>query len=272
MASAMQAQCSFTPTVSGDSILCPNATTTFTTQAYDSYQWYRRVYPDGLPELIAGATQQTLTLTDADLLYFYWVEATDAGCTEASAEVLLDGYVFLLPFVSHTGDFTFDPDLQAFKVCAGDTMFLHFSYGANVTWYKDGEPIPGETGSTLAITETGAYTVEGAPGTCPDFILSLGLVLDVVVVNCTSPVEPGPVLSQINVYPNPAGDWLTVENNAAQPVQQLELVSTTGQLVRSIEPSGDAVQQISLQGLPGGVYFLRMRRADQVMVSKIVKD
>ncbi len=272
LAIAAQAQCSFSPTVTGDSLLCPFDTTVFTTQEYDSYQWYRRVYPDGSPELIPGATEQALTLTDADLLYYYWVEATDAGCTEASPEVLLDGYAFLLPFVSHTGEYEFDPNLEAFKICAGDTMFLHFSYPASITWFKNGAPIPGETSTTLAITESGAYTVEGAPGLCPDFILSLGIVLDVVVVNCTSPVTPEPVLSQISIYPNPANGWLTVESKDDQSLQQLELLTTTGQLVRRFHANGDAVQQVSLQGLPGGVYFLRMQRAGEVIVSKVVVE
>ena len=272
MANAAQAQCSFDPTVSGDSLLCPGESTTFTTQTYDSYQWYRRIYPDGSPEQIPGATQQSLAVDENGLLYYYWVEATQAGCTEASPEVLLDAYVFLLPYVIHTGDFAFDPDSQAFKICQGDTMFLNFNYEANVTWYKDGAPIPGETGLTLAITEPGTYTVEGAPGICPDFIQPLGLLIDVVVVNCTSPAKPAPVLPAIAVYPNPAGDWLTVENPADQPLQHLELVNVAGQIVRTFQASNAAVQQLSLANLPGGMYFLRMQRAGEVVVEKIIKD
>lgn len=272
LGNAVQAQCNFDPTVSGDSLLCPGETTTFTTQAYDSYQWHRRVYPDGLPEAIAGATSQTLTVDEAGLLYFYWVEATDNGCTEASPEVLLDGYVFLLPFVSHTGNFEFDPDLQAFKICKGDTMFLHFNYEANVTWFKNGQSIPNETGTTLAITESGAYTVQGAPGICPNFIQPLGLILDVVAVNCTSPVRPGPVEGDITIYPNPATDWLTIENNSNQPIDNLELINAAGQVINSLELSDSIQPQIALQGLPSGIYYLRVTQAGQTLVRKIIKQ
>ncbi len=266
------AQCNFDPTVVGDSLLCPGDSTVFSTQEYDSYQWYRRVYPDGTPTAIAGATQQSVTLGDADLLYYFWVEATEGGCTEASPEKLLDGYVFLLPFVAQSGNYAFDPDLEVFKICEGDTMFLQFNYGSNVTWFKDGEPIPGETGTLLAITEPGAYTVEGAPGICPNFIQSLGLILDVVVVNCTSPVRPEPAETQIAVYPNPASDWLTIEAKSNELVNKIELINAQGQVIAEIKLAASSKQQISLQNLQNGIYYLRINHGDSVIIKKIAKQ
>jgi len=266
------AQCNFDPTVVGDSLLCPDETTVFSTQEYESYQWYRRVYPDGTPTAIVGATQQTLTLGDADLLYYFWVEATDGGCTEASPEKLLDGYVFLLPFVAQSGNYAFDPDLEVFKICEGDTMFLQFNYGSNVTWFKDGEPIPGETGTLLAITEAGAYTVEGAPGICPNFIQSLGLILDVIVVNCTSPVRPEPAETQIAVYPNPASDWLTIEAKSNELVDKIELINAQGKVIAEIKSGGTNKHQISLQNLTIGIYYLRLNYGQSVVIKKIAKQ
>jgi Secretion system C-terminal sorting domain len=272
LAQIATAQCTFNPTVVGDSLLCPGDTTVFSTQEYDSYQWYRRVYPDGTPTAITGATQQTLTLGEADLLYYYWVEATDQGCTEASPEKLLDGYVFLLPFVVHSGNYEFDPDLEAFKICEGDTMFLQFNYGSNVTWFKNGEPIPDETGTLLAITEPGAYTVEGAPGTCPNFIQSLGLIIDVVVVNCTSPVRPEPAESQIAIYPNPASDWLMIEVKSNELLDRAELINAQGQVVAEINLAANNKQQISLQNLQNGIYYVRINHGGSVVIKKFTKQ
>ena len=97
---AATAQCPFTPTIlPSDLILCPNESGTLTTQVYDAYQWNK----DGSP--ISGATGQTLTVDQwADAGSSFTVSATLDGCTEMSAPVLVDGWVFLLPYVMHGGD------------------------------------------------------------------------------------------------------------------------------------------------------------------------
>ncbi|MCU0346795.1 MAG: T9SS type A sorting domain-containing protein [Saprospiraceae bacterium] len=272
-AAAVQAQCSFNPTISApDSVLCPGQTVTFTTQEYDSYQWYRREYLDTVAVPIAGATGQTLEVNETYIVSYVWVEATEGGCTEASPEVLVDGHVFLLPFVVQTGDFTIDPQTGSIKICEGDTMFLDFSYGTNVTWFNNGEPIPGATSPLFAVTESGSYTAQGAPGICPDFILGLGVELDVVVVNCATSVQPEPVLAQYDVYPNPTSGLLTVEKKTGPALERLELFNANGQLVKPISIAPSDAQQVSLEGLPNGVYYLRMQSAGVVTMAKVVKS
>lgn len=270
----IQSQCPFSPTVGGDTILCPDTGGILKTQQYDSYQWYRRAYPNGQPEVIQGATGQTLAVANDDLLFYFWVEATLDSCTEASPEVLLDGYVFLLPFVQHGGQYTFDPVEQVFKVCEGDTMFLTLGlpYTTNISWFWNGMPLAGETGQTLAIVKTGDYTVEGAPEVCPDFIQPLGLTLPVVVESCLSAAPDLSFDAHFQLYPNPAKEWLRLENKSRLPVHRLEVLDMTGRVVISISDIGAGNTDLLLSHLPTGSYLLKISTGEKLLTRKFVKN
>lgn len=165
---AAQAQCPFTPTIEpAEVVLCPGESVELSTQAYDSYQWYA----DGQP--IDGATDQTITMQPyAEVT----VEATLDGCTEMSAPVIVDGWVFLLPFVAHAGDEPLFIDFEGTNQhCDGDTVLLIFSYPENIEWFRNGQLIPGATDDTLIVTSSGNYTASGAPEICPNFNQPLGL-------------------------------------------------------------------------------------------------
>lgn len=185
---ALLAQCPFDPTVTPDNlILCPGSSDTLWTQAYDAYQWYEN------SSLLPGATNQFYVISSAGSEYS--VAATLDGCTEESPQVLVDGWIFLLPYVIHSGDLGyFDPDLYAIILCHGDTLILTMGlpYNTNVQWYKNGDSIPGATGTELLITESGVYTASGAPEVCPEFIQYLGVDIAVLVMN------PTPAITQSN--------------------------------------------------------------------------
>lgn len=270
----VQAQCPFDPTIEGDTLLCPNGSTELKTQVYDAYQWYRRAWGASQAEPIPGATGQSIVLTDADALNYYSVEATLNGCTETSPEVLLDVWAFLLPTISHSGNYEFDPNTQTFLICEGDTMFLTLNppYEASITWYNDGIPIPGETGLTLAVTEDGAYTVIGAPAICPDFILSPGVVIQVEVDVCNAVGEPQPV-PEVELYPNPVVDVLHLHFSSPSPAATWQLTDVAGhQLGSAALPEGKETQ-IDLSHLPAGVYWLQLHFAEgKTLVQKVVKQ
>lgn len=185
-----RAQCSFDPTITpSQPILCPNSIDTLWTQVYDSYQWYA----DNI--LIPGATNQFYVATQNDLLKSIAVAATLSSCTEFSPSVLVDGYVFLFPYVIQSGDLGyFDPFTQTTILCAGDTMILELGlpYEVNVQWYNNNIPISGATNTIYLAGATGSYTVCGAPSVCPDYMQCLGVTIDIQVNN------PIPVITQMN--------------------------------------------------------------------------
>ena len=73
-------------------------------------------------------------------------------------------------------------------------MILTFgdASAVNIQWYNGSDPIVGATDVNYYVTQSGSYTVCGAPGVCPNYIQCLGLTIDVTVS------FPLPVISQIN--------------------------------------------------------------------------
>ncbi len=184
------AQCSFTPTIiPSQPILCPESTDTLMTQTYDSYQWYKGNNP------IPGATNQFYIVDGNDVVEEFKVAATLDGCTEFSDAVLVDGYVFLLPYVIQSGDMgVFDPDTYTTILCTGDTLKLELGlpYSENIQWYDDGSEIQGANNQIYYVTESGSYYVCGAPEVCPDYLQCLGVTIDVQFV------DPTPVITLNN--------------------------------------------------------------------------
>jgi len=168
------AQCPFDPTIAPtEVILCPNSTELLVTQNYDSWQWYK----DGA--LIPGAIQHTYQVSSNDAGSQFTVACTLNGCTELSPPVLVDGWVFLLPYVIHEGDAAYYTDEFGAHYCAGDTVILTLGqpYSENIQWTDGGVDIPGATSPVLIVTQNGDYSVSAAPGLCPDFILGLGVTI-----------------------------------------------------------------------------------------------
>lgn len=195
-----KAQCVFTPTITPSApVMCPGETDTLWTQSYDAYQWYK----EGVA--ISGATQQFLIVNyGADAGSSFSVAATQGGCTEISASVLVDGWAFLPPFVSTYGNS---------HLCPGDTVILQLMspYTTNIKWYRDGALLSGATDDSLIITEAGSYTASGAPAVCPFYEAPLGLDIPI-----TASVNPGMLPTDLHLC-NGAPD--TIHTTATGPHQ-----------------------------------------------------
>lgn len=193
-------QCPFTPTITPDNlILCPNENATLSTQPYDAYQWYK----DG--SLLPGAVGQTLPVSAMlDAGSTFTVEATLDGCAEMSAGVLVDGWVFLPPYVQHGGDEPVNsgPNLE---FCEGDTLLMTLSPGwtHSIVWTNNGIPIPGESSPTLIVTTPGSYSVSAATETCPNYVLGIGVAVDVAFI---PPLQPDIVDLGGEICPYPTGN------------------------------------------------------------------
>lgn len=192
--------CVYSPAVFGNMILCPNETSVLSTQAYDNYQWYSSLDNVNFTA-IPGAVSSTLTVDANDILTYFSVQVSLNGCTERSPGVMLDGWVFLLPYVMTEGNFSVGPNGETL-VCPSDTLYfiLGEPYNANIEWYLNGSPT-GKTDDTLLLVNApGIYTVVAAPDVCPNFISPLGVDLEVQVLPSPTPIvsQNGNLLSANN--------------------------------------------------------------------------
>ena len=269
------AQCPFDPTIEGDTILCPGDSTVLKTQTYDSYQWYRRAWGSTQAEPIPGATGPSIVLTATDALNYYSVAASLNGCTEHSPEVLLDEWAFLLPTLSISGDYVFEPGTQTFFICTNDTMLLTLNppYEASITWYNNGVPIPGETDITLPITQSGTYSVVAAPAICPYYILSPGVVTHVEAEICSAAAEPSSTSPLVEIGPNPAGGVLHLRFSVPLPSATLRILAPDGRECGHSELAPCTEALVDVSHLPAGLYLLQFHFAEgKTLVRRFIKN
>ncbi|MBK9759809.1 MAG: hypothetical protein IPO90_07500 [Flavobacteriales bacterium] len=184
----------------GSLVLCPGGTGLLSASTGDAYQWFRN------GELIPGANGPTLEVgADADAGAWFSVQVSDGPCSALSDSVLVDGYVFLLPYIINEGDQpngTGDDGEQIY--CDGDNpqLVIGSPYDTNIQWFNFGSPISGANDTVLAPTSSGSYSVEGAPAVCPDFVLNAGVS---VTMDFHPIVQPVVVESGILLCPDNEG-------------------------------------------------------------------
>jgi hypothetical protein len=260
-------QCTFDPTVTGDTLLCPNATGMLTTQVYDSYQWYKRSLSGGTAQPIAGATSQTLTIDYGNDAGFYFsVEATLAGCAEFSPEVLVDGWAFLPPFTIIEGDYQIGGSGELI-LCIGDTIYLIVGgpYDTSIQWFDNGNPIAGANNDTLIVTTAGSYTFQGAPQICPNYIQNQFIPADVVVINCGTGIEEPENISLIS--PNPVSDFININ---APEKSEVKIYNINGEVVAEFSLSGN--KEIKVSNLSNGVYFFKIIAPGKLYSGRFIKN
>jgi len=78
--------------------------------------------------------------------------------------------------------------------------------------------------------------------------------------------------NNINVYPNPTQDVISIESDADLLVDGIVLTDATGQVLRNISvQSGLVTNQIDISNVAQGIYYLKVKSGVEVHVEKIVK-
>ena len=63
-------------------------------------------------------------------------------------------------------------------------------------------------------------------------------------------------IADLELYPNPVGNMLYI--NAEEPISEIEIVNTLGQVVKRIEVNADNAI-CNVNNLPNGIYVVRIR-------------
>lgn len=174
----------------------------------------------------------------------YWVKYSD-GCNLRVDTFEVAGGYFQEPFIT-------------VNVFVLGTTASYDSY----QWLLNGNVIPGANGSTYAVTQNGDYSVvvtsnSGCTATSPLY----------KVTNSTDIEDIALLARQIEVYPNPAVDWLSIKS----PVNvDLVLSTVEGRAVKSLKKG----KQIPVQDLAEGMYWLRVydEEGRLIKILKIVKS
>jgi len=127
-------------------------------------------------------------------------------------------------------------------------------------WIKEGAGIPGATDSTYVVTENARYQVAVTDEHgCTD-------TSDVYTVTNVG-IDGNSMAAQIKIYPNPARDMVYISSPVAV---NAVLTTVEGRDVLR----ADHAQSLSLSGLPGGVYFLRISDEEHrlIRIDKVIKE
>ena len=72
------------------------------------------------------------------------------------------------------------------------------------------------------------------------------------------------------IYPNPASDFIKIENGS--DYSRIEIADISGRIVKVIEQSGKDITGLSLEGFPSGLYFIRFSSGRMICTYRLIVD
>ena len=209
-----------------------------------SYQWYRD------EQAISGAVSSTLL---ANRTGNYTVQVANGCLPVRSAAVAVAVQSAQVPVITATG----------FTLTSNAT--------GTIQWLLNGIPIPGATGPTFTVVQSGRYSVRGSVNGCGEAI-SADVVLTILAT------ELAPQDETISVYPNPATRQVTVSVAGVAPYSStIRLTDVRGLTVSTAVLQRDGKNrsaELDVTNLPGGTFFVVVSddQAQRVWVKRIYKQ
>jgi hypothetical protein len=156
----------------------------------------------------------------------------------------------------------YDPQLVA-DVVTGEANWVQVSGSFTASG--------GESYVTLgSFTDDASTTLEETPGGF--FVRSYYYVDDVYVIDSTMVVGlDDKVLDQLDVYPNPANDEITIALESSQQNVAIRISDLTGTEWLTQTSLVGPSAQIDISQLPAGIYFVEIRTQTEREVRRIVK-
>lgn len=262
----IKAQCNPTITsprlglkVSGSILFCESEDEVLSTQAFGTYQWYKKQWtwqtPNNNPWVaIPGATSQQLTINGNDQLHYFKVAVTQGDCVAESPAVFADGFVYGLPAMMSTytpGTYE-ETDTGAVKVCNGASVqfddIFPAVYGKHL-WLRcvpgnyppsptDACVIPGVQGDTYIATQNGKYGFYACTEYCPEQCHMLDPLTFVELVfgdwDFCNNLGTGEVKAKNNnlkIYPNPTAQFLYIGKESDKNYKEVTIIDMSGKLI-----------------------------------------
>ncbi len=139
---------------------------------------------------------------------------------------------------------------------------LTSSSSANNQWYKNDVAINGATSSTLSVTEPGVYKVQVLGTGCnSDFSDPVALV-----ITGNSDYD-----SQIQLYPNPVTEWLTVRLGQPNTSKTLRVLDMLGKAHTEQQVNADEAR-LFVGHYPPGAYILSIQINNSRKIFRFIKN
>lgn len=143
---------------------------------------------------------------------------------------------------------------------------LTASTGSGYQWLLNDTVISGATNMTYTVTQNGSYTVVVTNNSCTDTSAAY---------NYTAiGIDEAVAHAAVAVYPNPAGNLVTIAFDAAavmQPVS-IEIRNELGQCVKKTEINTSDKIIVDISALGQGIYFVYVKNNSTVINKKFVKQ
>ncbi|MBN1447030.1 MAG: VWA domain-containing protein [Bacteroidetes bacterium] len=181
----------------------------------------------------------------------YWVTVTDSnGCRGMSDTITVVTWPApVTPTIQRTGD------------------VLLASMASAWQWYRNGQPLPGETNQFLALPDVGSYMVEV---TDSNGCAAMSNPLDVTVLGTA---ELPSAVRSFELYPNPSNGRFTLSLSLERPsAVTVTLTDMLGRGIRSesFARSSEFHETLQLHDVTPGSYLLRVRLADGGVMTRVV--
>ncbi len=179
--------------------------------------------------------------------------------------------------------FTYSP--ATLTVSVGDVITISASSShplvqVDQTNWNSGTATPMSGGwGTKSSTYTFTVTTVGTIYYGCQFHIGMGMKGQIDVVSATGIEEHATVLSNVNIFPNPAKNKFSVKYNSSENVSvSAKLYSICGQEVETLVSNkeftaGSNTINVELQkNIPAGVYFIQLNAGSAKIVRKIIID
>lgn len=85
-------------------------------------------------------------------------------------------------------------------------------------------------------------------------------------------IEENDLAETLNVFPNPASNWLQLESNSSEPILSVDIYSLSGQLISTYPARQTNNETIDVSGLSPGMYLIHAHSVSGWHTAKVVKE
>ncbi len=226
-----------------------------------SYDFNNQWLLNGMP--IEDATEPTFEAEEFG--DYQVVHTSDEGCSSTSE-------ITSVLFLENPGTPTFLNENNYLSLLETIVFPSDFEF----QWYQDGIPLAGETTSSFCTMESGNYTLEVTDpinGCTSSF--SLEVTYD-GSLDCFTSTADLINQYQLNIFPNPVNDQLTVQLETIETVDlQIRVIDLLGRqhggIIEATTLGRDQIILDQVNDLLPGLYWLELQIEDQTIVQQFVK-